>query len=72
MNYIKNSILNNAIEGVNSVIQYYLAINTSKWYLGGIWFWQINASLGTKAIHNYKKKLYIIIFMFLWLKNAKT
>lgn len=70
--YIKNTVLNNAINNANPEIQYHLATNASKWCLEGILFQLVDISPETEATHSYKENIYIIMFIFFWLENAET
>lgn len=61
--YIKNAISNNAMGGADPEVQYHLATNASKWCLRDVLFQLVDALPGTKATHNYKKNICIIMFM---------
>lgn len=53
-------------------VQYDFAINASKWCLGDVLFQLVDARPRTESTYSYKENIYIIMFMFFQLEDAKT
>lgn len=58
--------------GADPVVQYHLATDASKWYLGDVLFQLVDALSGTEATHSYKEHIHIIIFMSFRLEDVET
>ena len=58
--------------GADPEVQYHLATDASKWYLGDVLFQLVEATPGTKATHSYKENIRVIMFISFWLEDTET